>query len=514
MNKYFGFLAFEVLIVLNFINRFVASTAFGEYRCLELFSTCDLGKDSLSVSLLAIRSWISLTSVERVTVFQQDPEACEILVSFFEEPTFRCIILDQSTENETLRVDHLFEAASHHTATPYVGYINCDIAVFSEFDQALKNILRSDRSSKSVIVGRRRDISLSSSHFDSFMSNISLVHENAVRYGDLHGSFGKDYFIFPREFLNGVPPFLVGRPKWDDWFLTKLLLEDPYNLSIYRLDDRIPVVHMKMGQVPSSHDKFGARKNEELFYRIWKCQPISDILNVQTVVSPANCSEKDSFQMTESAPNSALQLLFARKSHCNETLYLYEDLSVGAEFPLSFRKIAESCKQCIHIVHTLTACIYCRMHSVTCICMQESETNLWKGSNVVHQQTKQLELLRRRFHVLSTAIENGYKVNYQIGGKLPRGDVAILKEYAEDVTYTKDFLLAIGSSYEFPPRLFEFVVLKPSDVAREFLNILYTCILRYTSSSLQEESTSSPFEGQKWRLLFKKCVEESRRVSF
>ncbi|GJD10318.1 hypothetical protein Gasu2_45150 [Galdieria sulphuraria] len=445
---------------------------------LELFSTCELKEDSFRVSILAIKSWLSLMSVQRVTLFQESYDSCARLFPFFEDSKFRCVALNESKDSYSLQMNHLFDAAKQHTVSKYVGYINCDIAVFSEFDHALQNILYSDGGSKKAIVGRRKDVSISNISLDSLMKNISIVREYAQRHGHHHGSFGKDYFIFPREFLRDFPPFLIGRPKWDDWFLTKLLLQEPRDLSIYRLDDSIPVVHMQIDENSWSHEKLGALENEELFKQIWTCQPISDILNVETVVVPANGSERDSFQMVESIPNTPLQLLFARKSQCNETLYLYEDLSFGSEFALSFRKIIES---------------YTRQPAFVCM---------------NRKRVQQIELLRRRFYILSTAVENGYKVNYQIGAKIPRSSLVILGSHPEDMAYTKGFLEAISGTYEFPPSSYEFITLKPSYAAREFLTILHICILKFTTTSNWEEVQMklSSKNGRRTHS-FQKCVE-------
>ncbi|GJQ08302.1 hypothetical protein GpartN1_g93.t1 [Galdieria partita] len=501
----------KIFIVICLLAFHIVSGSAGCALSLEFFSTCDLKKDSFRIAIVAIKSWLSLVSVQRVTLFQEDLDSCERLLPFFKESKFRCVVLNKSTDNPSPPLDHLFDTAAQFTVTKYVGYINCDIAVFSEFDQALQSILYPDRGLKGAIVGRRKDVSISTDSLDLVTKNISLVREYAERHGCYHGSFGKDYFIFPRELLKDFPPFLIGRPKWDDWLLTELLLQDPNDLSIYRLDDSIPVVHMQVDRTSWSHKKFGSLENEQLFKRIWTCQPISDIMNVETVVYPANSSERHSFQMLESFPNTPLQLLFARKTRCNETLYLYEDLSFGAEFALSLKKIIESCKRCIHIVHTMTACIYCRRYAAACICMHDSEASILEYSQgdlfSVNQQMRQIELLRRRFYILSTALENGYKVNYQIGAKIPRSDVVILDSHPEDFAYSKGFLEALVSTYELPPTYYEFVILKPSYVAREFLTILHICILKFSTSSWKEERTKQSSKKVQWTHSFQKCVE-------
>lgn len=58
--------------------------------------------------------------------------------------------------------------------------------------------------------------------------------------GKNRGPWGIDYFIFPREFFNNLPPFALGRAYYDNWLIWKAL-----NLkgSVVDATDRITAIH-------------------------------------------------------------------------------------------------------------------------------------------------------------------------------------------------------------------------------------------------------------------------------
>ena len=38
-------------------------------------------------------------------------------------------------------------------------------------------------------------------------------------HGTLAFAFSIDYFVFPRDLFREIPPFAIGRPRWDNWML-------------------------------------------------------------------------------------------------------------------------------------------------------------------------------------------------------------------------------------------------------------------------------------------------------
>src|SRR5262249_23699644 len=71
-----------------------------------------------------------------------------------------------------------------------------------------------------VMVGQRWDIDLSAPwDFEGFDWQARL-RGYVAECGILHPPSGSDYFVFPRDSaLGDLPPFAVGRPAWDNWFI-------------------------------------------------------------------------------------------------------------------------------------------------------------------------------------------------------------------------------------------------------------------------------------------------------
>ena len=95
-----------------------------------------------------------------------------------------------------------------------IMYINADIILFQDAIDTLKMI----NLKHYVLSGRRWDIDIDDAIDYSDMNWMSKLKYNVTKSGQLHGYSGKDYFVFPRGLVD-MPPFAVGRPGWDDWFL-------------------------------------------------------------------------------------------------------------------------------------------------------------------------------------------------------------------------------------------------------------------------------------------------------
>ncbi len=69
-----------------------------------------------------------------------------------------------------------------------------------------------------MLVGQRWDFnSLPGGTF-----SIDLAHQN----GKIHPPWGSDFFIYPKKIGLNLPPFLIGRPYWDNWLIGHFLKND------------------------------------------------------------------------------------------------------------------------------------------------------------------------------------------------------------------------------------------------------------------------------------------------
>jgi hypothetical protein len=99
-----------------------------------------------------------------------------------------------TTEYGTPLLSSAFALAREHSRRRLLAYVNADIVLLPDFVDAVRRI----RFSSFLCLGRRRDLAT----------------------GELAPPDAIDYFVFGREGpLSELPPFVVGRPGWDNWMI-------------------------------------------------------------------------------------------------------------------------------------------------------------------------------------------------------------------------------------------------------------------------------------------------------
>jgi hypothetical protein len=94
-------------------------------------------------------------------------------------------------------------------------YVNGDILFLGDFRRAVERI----RMDRYLMVGQRSNMDLGEL-WDFGGEWETKLRERARRESVLFDIYGLDYFVFPRGADFAVlPPFAVGRPGWDMWFV-------------------------------------------------------------------------------------------------------------------------------------------------------------------------------------------------------------------------------------------------------------------------------------------------------
>jgi hypothetical protein len=114
--------------------------------------------------------------------------------------------------------NEIFNTAQRKTSNDIIVYINSDIILMNAFVDMIREI----SFEKFLIVGERIDIELRKSidfTIEWEKSILEVTEKNGIR----HGPTGIDYFIFRKgQYLN-LPPFVLGRPFYDNWIIWKTL---------------------------------------------------------------------------------------------------------------------------------------------------------------------------------------------------------------------------------------------------------------------------------------------------
>lgn len=108
-----------------------------------------------------------------------------------------------------------FEQAEREASQPLLCYVNADILLMNNFLSAIQSITFQ----KFLLVGQRWDVDLTEPWNFGTNEWERQLEKYVVTHGSLHPSTGIDYLVFPRGMIGALPPFAVGRPGWDNWFI-------------------------------------------------------------------------------------------------------------------------------------------------------------------------------------------------------------------------------------------------------------------------------------------------------
>ncbi len=109
-----------------------------------------------------------------------------------------------------------FHTVAARSAAEVLCFVNADIIFLRDLVEAVRKV----RWRKTVLAGQRWDLDVEE-RIDFGAPDVEeQVRARLASRGRLHGPLGSDYFIFRRDSaLLDIPPFGVGRPGWDCWFI-------------------------------------------------------------------------------------------------------------------------------------------------------------------------------------------------------------------------------------------------------------------------------------------------------
>lgn len=226
----------------------------------------------------AIHSWSHIHPDCEIILFGDEPGVKEIAAEV------KAKYVPQISRNEygTPLLDYIFtevhKIARHHS----LCYVNTDIILMSDFIKAVQRI----RFQRFVMVGQRLDIDLAESWDFEKPDSVEKLRRYAFEHGKLMAPTGIDYFVFPRDCgLNNIPPFAVGRPGWDNWFIYNALKR---HIPVINATRAVTAIHQNhdYSHIPQSVGKVWegpeADRNRELIGDKDRICFISDATHIMT----------------------------------------------------------------------------------------------------------------------------------------------------------------------------------------------------------------------------------------
>ena len=150
---------------------------------------------------------------------------------------------------DTPRLDSAFALAQQYSTNNKMIYINSDIILFQDMVETIKI----NSINPSIITGQRWDYEVHSPidfNNPNWAADLKIKIESEM---NLHNISGKDYFVFEKNTID-MPPFIVGRPGWDDWLLFHMRSK---GIPIIDGTKAISVIHQNHNY---SHSKYGESK--------------------------------------------------------------------------------------------------------------------------------------------------------------------------------------------------------------------------------------------------------------
>lgn len=163
----------------------------------------------------AIAQWSRLRPKPEILLFGDEQGTAEIVREF----GLRHVPEVERNEYGTPLLSDLFETARTLASHKIVCYVNADIMLLGDFAGAVQRVA-SWRDSF-LMVGRRMNVDLDEPAMYESPEREARLLALVSRQGRVAPPCWIDYFVFPRGLFPNFPPFAIGRPYWDTWFLWK-----------------------------------------------------------------------------------------------------------------------------------------------------------------------------------------------------------------------------------------------------------------------------------------------------
>ncbi len=163
----------------------------------------------------AIAQWTRLRPRPEILLFGNKEGTAEIA----QELGLRHIPEVKRNEYGTALLSDLFEKAHALASHNIFCYVNADMMLLGGFMEAVQRV--ASWRNRFLMVGRRTNVDLDEPTIYESPEQEVRLRALVSRQGVLGRPNAIDYFVFPRGLFPNFPPFAIGRPWWDNWFLWK-----------------------------------------------------------------------------------------------------------------------------------------------------------------------------------------------------------------------------------------------------------------------------------------------------
>ncbi len=162
----------------------------------------------------ALRSWRRTLPDAQILLLGDDPGVAAAADSVNAEHVKTIAVSRMGTPLLSDALGQACALASHRT----IAYVNADLILLDDFRAAVGRL----PNTPVLLVGESRDVQIDTPvAFDAIDVDDQL--DALWRAGASRGPFALDYFVFTRGLYADMPPFVVGRARFDNWLVWRAL---------------------------------------------------------------------------------------------------------------------------------------------------------------------------------------------------------------------------------------------------------------------------------------------------
>lgn len=194
------------------------------------------GRDTDRIQRNAINSWKRLAPDVEVLMIGDDAGIAETA----DELGVRHVAGINFNQQGTPLVSSAFELAHQHSDAPFLAYCNCDVILMEDFPQTLQILAQDPSLPRFVAFGQRVDLDVDRLIDFEQPQQIASLLENCRQAGIPSSNVCKEYFVFPRNLYQHVPPFAIGRGNWDNWMIHSAKSE---HIPVVKVSEFVTAIH-------------------------------------------------------------------------------------------------------------------------------------------------------------------------------------------------------------------------------------------------------------------------------
>ena len=163
----------------------------------------------------AISSWVQLRPPCEIFLFGDEEGTADVAKEF------GVCHVSAIAHNEfgTPLLSDVFEKGEHSAKYDLLCYVSCDIILGSDFMCAVGKV--SQWTQRFLMVGECWNVDLAEPLAVDRPMWEERLNTLVRQRGKSRGPYAIDYFVFPRGLYQQLPPFALGRPRFDNWLIWK-----------------------------------------------------------------------------------------------------------------------------------------------------------------------------------------------------------------------------------------------------------------------------------------------------